>query len=447
MLASAGYCSVMIRLWLNGQYHPSLYWALWPILFLFLLGYATVGLYPGVGVSPVEELRRITLTTTLIYFALAAVIFLFREGDVYSRGVFLLAWFLSIAFVLLGRILLRHCFARCGWWGYPVMVLGAGKTGEMVVRTLKRNPGLGLKPILVLDDDPQKHRRLDGVPVVGGLSLAPGLARRLQIPYAIVAMPGVPRNKLLQLLEQYGQTFAHLLLIPDLFGFSSLWVVAKDLGGVLGLEIRQQLLLPGPRLTKLSLEFALTFIIGLLMLPVIGLIALLIKLDSPGPIFYGQTRIGRGGRYFRAWKFRTMQRNADEILAHYLYTHPEMKSCWERDHKLKHDPRITRVGRILRRTSLDELPQLLNVLKGEMSLVGPRPIVDQEVWRYAEKFELYTKVLPGITGLWQVSGRNDTTYEERVNLDAYYVRNWSVWLDIYIMARTVWVVIVGDGAY
>jgi Undecaprenyl-phosphate galactose phosphotransferase WbaP len=219
------------------------------------------------------------------------------------------------------------------------------------------------------------------------------------------------------------------------------------LGGVLGLEIRQQLLLPGPRLTKLSLEFALTFIIGLLMLPVIGLIALLIKLDSPGPIFYGQTRIGRGGRYFRAWKFRTMQRNADEILAHYLYTHPEMKSCWERDHKLKHDPRITRVGRILRRTSLDELPQLLNVLKGEMSLVGPRPIVDQEVWRYAEKFELYTKVLPGITGLWQVSGRNDTTYEERVNLDAYYVRNWSVWLDIYIMARTVWVVIVGDGAY
>ena len=164
-------------------------------------------------------------------------------------------------------------------------------------------------------------------------------------------------------------------------------------------------------------------------------------------MLYAQTRIGRDGHYFKAWKFRTMQQNAEQILAHYLQLHPELKSSWEQDHKLKDDPRITRVGRVLRRTSLDELPQLWNVLRGEMSMVGPRPIVDEEVWRYAERFKLYLKVSPGITGLWQVSGRNDTTYEERVNLDAYYVRNWSVWLDIYIMARTIWVVIVGDGAY
>lgn len=447
MLSVAGYTSVMVRLWLNGQYEPELYWQLWPILGLFLLAYATVGLYPGIGMSPVEELRRTTLTTTLTYLALAAIVFLFREGEVYSRGVFLMVWPLSILLVLIGRVILRHVLAQHGWWGYPVMVLGAGKTGEMVVRTLKRNPSLGLKPILILDDDPDKQRSVEGVPVVGGLSLAPSLARRLQIPYAIVAMPGVPRYRLLELLERYGQTFAHLFIIPDLFGFSSLWVAAKDLGGVLGLEVRQQLLLPGPRVTKFLLEFVLTVCLGLLVLPLIVLITLLIKIDSPGPILYGQTRIGRDGQYFKAWKFRTMQQNADQILAHYLELHPELKTSWEQDHKLKDDPRITRIGKILRRTSLDELPQLWNVLRGEMSMVGPRPIVDEEVWRYAERFKLYLKVSPGITGLWQVSGRNDTTYEERVNLDAYYVRNWSVWLDIYIMARTIWVVIVGDGAY
>lgn len=446
-LAIAGFTSVEVRLLLNGHYHPSLYWQLWPIFILFILGYAVVGLYPGVAVSPVDELRRVTLTTTLVYLALGAAIFLFREGDVYSRGVFLMAWMLSVVLVLLGRASTRHLLARQRWWGYPVMVLGAGKTGEMVVRTLQRNPGLGLKPVVVLDDDPNKRSNLEGVPVLGGLALAPSIAEKLQIPYAIVAMPGVRRDKLLHILERYGQTFAHLLLIPDLFGFSSLWVIARDMGGVLGLEIRQQLLLPGPRLVKFMFEFTFSIVAGLLLLPLIGLIALLIKLDSPGPIFYGHTRIGRGGRYFRAWKFRTMEQNADQILARYLDRHPELREVWERDHKLKDDPRITRVGKFLRRSSLDELPQLWNVLRQEMSLVGPRPIVDEEIWRYGEKFGLYTKVLPGITGLWQVSGRNDVTYDERVNFDAYYVRNWSIWLDFYIMARTLRVVIMGDGAY
>ncbi|MEL6763560.1 MAG: sugar transferase, partial [Cyanobacteria bacterium J06607_6] len=126
---------------------------------------------------------------------------------------------------------------------------------------------------------------------------------------------------------------------------------------------------------------------------------------------------------------------------------PVNREEWEKERKLKSDPRITRIGRLLRRTSLDELPQLWNVLRGEMSLVGPRPIVDAEVAHYADKFELYKRVPPGITGLWQVSGRNDVTYSERVNLDAYYVRNWSVWLDIYILLRTIWVVLIGDGAY
>ncbi len=446
-LGTAGLVSVYGRLLFDGKFHPSLYWQLWPVLGLFILAYATVGLYPGVAVSPVDELRWTSLTTTLIYLALAAAIFLRREGEVYSRSIFLIAWMLSLLLVQLSRVFARALFAAKSWWGYPVLVLGAGKTGAMVIRTLQRRPNIGLKPVLVLDDDPRKHGSLQGVPVIGGLEMAPALARSRQIPYAIVAMPGVPRGRLLSLLERYGQTFAHLLVIPDLFGFSSLWVEAKDMGGILGLEVRQQLLLPSSRFVKLLIDLVFTCIAGVVLLPLIGIIALLIRLDSPGPVFYRQVRIGQGGRYFKAWKFRSMVENADLTLQEYLRQHPELRDSWQKNQKLFQDPRTTRVGRFLRRTSLDELPQLWNILRGDMSLVGPRPIVAEEVWRYGEKFSLYTKVTPGLTGLWQVSGRNNITYEERVNLDAYYVRNWSVWLDVYILARTVWVVIFGEGAY
>lgn len=446
-LSLAGYISVSLRLWFNGQFQPEFYWRLWPLVFLFLAAYALSGLYAGKAMGPVEELRQLTLTTSEFYLLLGAVIFLFRESILYSRATFLMSWGLSLIFVLLGRYLLRAICAKAPWWGYPVLILGAGKTGEMVIRTLQRHPELGLKPIAILDDDPRKRGMLLDVPVMGKLSVAPSLAHSFKIPYAVVAMPGIPRHRLLNVLEQYGRKFPHLLIIPDLFGMASLWVVARDMGGVLGLESRQQLLLPGPRLVKAWLDKGLAILVGLFSIPLLILISVLIRLDSSGPVFYSQTRIGQNGRPFKAWKFRSMVVNADQVLSKHLNEHPELASYWEKDHKLKRDPRITRLGHFLRRTSLDELPQLWNVLRGEMSLVGPRPIVEAEVWRYADKFDLYLQVLPGVTGLWQVSGRNNTSYEERVNLDAYYVRNWSVWLDIYILIRTCWVVISGDGAY
>jgi Undecaprenyl-phosphate galactose phosphotransferase WbaP len=446
-LVLAGVVSVYGRLAFEGQYSPALYGQLWPILGIFLLAYAVAGLYPAVGVSPVDELRRVFLSTTFTYLVLGAGFFLVREGETYSRGVFLLAWLLSLCLVLLGRLGVRQLWAKCAWWGYPVLILGAGRTGGMVIQTLQRHPEFGLKPIAVLDDDPGKRGELCGVPVLGALSVAPVLARQRDIHYAILAMPGVQRERLLTILEQYGHTFAHLLMIPDLFGVASLWVAAKDLGGVLGLEISQRLLLPGPRVTKALLDLVLTFMIGLVLLPLILLIAIVVKLDAPGPVFYGHKRLGRDGMPFVAWKFRSMVGNADQVLEDYFQAHPALRWQWEQDHKLRYDPRVTRVGRFLRRTSLDELPQLWNVLRGEMSLVGPRPIVGDEICRYAEKYQLYIRVLPGLTGLWQVSGRNNISYPERVNLDAYYVRNWSVWLDIYILLKTVWVVAIGDGAY
>ena len=176
-------------------------------------------------------------------------------------------------------------------------------------------------------------------------------------------------------------------------------------------------------------------------------LAILVKLDSPGPVFYRQMRIGRFGRKFPVYKFRTMVQNADQVLQDYLDKSPELKVEWLATHKLKQDPRVTRLGGLLRAWSLDELPQIWNIIIGDMSLVGPRPIVDAEVEKYGKCFELYIQVRPGLTGLWQVSGRNNTTYEHRVELDEYYVRNRSLKLDLQILLKTVLVVLKKDGAY
>jgi Undecaprenyl-phosphate galactose phosphotransferase WbaP len=177
------------------------------------------------------------------------------------------------------------------------------------------------------------------------------------------------------------------------------------------------------------------------------IIMILIKLDSEGPVFYRQARIGRFGRKFYVYKFRTMVQNADQILQTYLQNSPELKAEWLATHKLKNDPRVTRVGLVLRKLSLDELPQLWNIWIGEMSIVGPRPIVDEEVEKYGKCFQLYIQVRPGLTGLWQVSGRNDTTYERRVELDEYYILHRSLRLDIQIIWKTIAVVLYRKGAY
>ena len=177
------------------------------------------------------------------------------------------------------------------------------------------------------------------------------------------------------------------------------------------------------------------------------IISILIMLDSRGRPIYGQTRIGRGGRRFKAYKFRTMVRNADQLLQHYLEKSPELRAEWRAMHKLKRDPRVTRIGAFLRKSSLDELPQFWNILVGDMSLVGPRPIVDAEIEKYGESFGLYIQVRPGLTGLWQVSGRSDTTYERRVALDEYYICNRSLKLDLQILWKTVFVVLRKNGAY
>jgi Undecaprenyl-phosphate galactose phosphotransferase WbaP len=202
-----------------------------------------------------------------------------------------------------------------------------------------------------------------------------------------------------------------------------------------------------PLTIKRSMDLTVSVLLLILCAPVFLAVALIVKLTSHGPVFYGHARRGRSGSTFKVLKFRTMQFQGDRLLAHHFASNPTLRAEWQVNQKLKNDPRVTPLGKWLRRSSFDELPQLLNVVAGDMSLVGPRPIVDAEVRKYGPGFDVYQQVRPGITGLWQVSGRSNTTYKQRTEFDEYYVRNWSILLDLQILVRTVRVVITGNGAY
>lgn len=447
--AVAGVAGFGLRgLWL-GHLNPAPYLTLAPAVWLFPLTFWLRGLYPGFGLEPVEELRQLVTGTTVVYAALAASSFLFKARQGFSRAVLGLAFLLTLVAVPLARALVRHLCARAPWWGWPAVVLGAGRTGEMLVRKLTQAPGLGLRPVALLDDDPRTHgRTVAGVPVLGPLAQASDLAAR-GVRVCLVALPGVPRLRLLQVLEQYANRFPVVMVVPDLFGLASLPVASRDIGGVLALEMRQNLLFTVNRWVKRGLDLALGVPLLLLALPLIALSALAVVLFSPGWPFYSQVREGLGGRVIRVWKIRTMVPDAERRLQELLARDPAVRAEWEKYMKLRHDPRLVPVvGRWLRRLSLDELPQLWNVLRGEMSLVGPRPFPEYHLARFSPAFrELRRRVPPGITGLWQVSSRSEGDLAVQEELDTYYIRNWSVWLDLYILGRTVAAVLRGRGAY
>ena len=237
------------------------------------------------------------------------------------------------------------------------------------------------------------------------------------------------------------------MLIPDFFSVANIWVSVRDFDGILGLASSQNLKMFWNLGIKRFIDLSIVIVGGMIVLPWLVLFALLIKISSPGPVLYGHTRLGLNGKHFKAYKFRSMVVDAKEQLEIMLESNPKIREEWETNHKLKNDPRVTAIGRFLRRTSFDEFPQLINILKGEMSLVGPRPVVDEEVAKYGEDYNRIFSVKPGLTGLWQVSGRSDTNYAERVAFDTYYLQSWSVWLDLWILYKTVGVVVRGKGAY
>ena len=455
---------------------------------LCLLTLAVSRLYAVSPPSPPDEIRSVTGVISLVYLGAWMVTVAARVVPVtsLSHGGWFLAWAISVLSVPLLRGTIRSTLAKRPWWGHAVVVIGAGKLGRAVVQTLQRRPQLGLKPVAILDDDPKRQgsvrvawgeddmvvepvsevtqteldppppsqyraameqfAEVDGVPVVGGLELAAALAQRLRIDTAVIAMPEMDSTAVLSLIERFGDTYTSVLVIPDLFNLAHFGAPTRYLGGVLGLEVRRQLMHRGPRFAKRAMDIALTVLGGIMIMPLLVCIALLIKFDSKGSPFYTQRRLGQDGVRFRALKFRTMHQDADRRLLELLDSSSELRAEFEQFHKLSRDPRITRVGRFLRKYSLDELPQLWNVLTGDMSLVGPRPYLEKEIPEMAQKEAIVLRVRPGLTGIWQVTTRNESTFEERVDMDVEYVRNWSPWLDLYILARTVTVVVAGTGS-
>jgi len=249
--------------------------------------------------------------------------------------------------------------------------------------------------------------------------------------------------------QEYGDCFPHMMVIPDLAGLSSLWIVARDVGGILGLEIRHNLLIATNRWIKRTLDLTVAIPLIIVLSPLLLALMAWIRLTSPGNPVYSQDREGLDGRRIRIWKLRTMYIDADKRLEQLLEHDPEARKEWQRYFKLKNDPRILPVlGTFLRTFSIDELPQLWNVIAGEMSLVGPRPFPDYHLQAFDEKFRILRhRVLPGVTGLWQVTARSEGDLEVQQRLDTYYIQNWSVWLDLYLMARTLSVVLRRRGAY
>ena len=414
------------------------------ILLLPVVNYQ-VGLYPGFLLGPVERLRRRTLAALAVFGGLVAWDNIVERG-VLSRGVMLATFLFALVLPPIVDSLARLWLVRRKRWGMPVVVLGAGETGRAVARTLRNEPLLGLVPVAFLDNSPDSwNNEVEGIPIAGPLALVSNFEDRAEA--VIVVLKDVVQEDLSALLHDLN--FPRVIVIPDLAGLASLWVTARDLGGCLGLEIKKNLLIAPNTALKRFLDQALALPLFLLSLPVIAVAAAWIRLSSRGPAFYRQVREGFCGRRIAVWKLRTMYLDGDRILEQWFESHPDDADHWHRHFKLRKDPRVLPgIGRLLRRTSLDELPQLWSVLRGQMSLVGPRPLPDYHIQNFSPEFRsLRTRVLPGLSGLWQVSARSDGDLKVQQALDTYYIQNWSPWLDVYILARTVVAVLMARGAY
>jgi len=413
---------------------------------LYLAGAWWVGaivlrLLPGWGLGAVEELRRLILLLTTLYGITMIGLFLGKAGESASRFVLTVGFIISLILVPLVRTQVKRLLIKINRWGIPVVLYTDKDMVKRVAQALIDESGLGYVPIGFFSDD----RDI----AFGNLRWFGSLHEHAdQIQLAILALPQLPSEKQADLLDGPLSSYRKVVVIPDMQETPTLWVKTRDFVGILGLEISRNLLDPLARIAKWSFDLTIVLLTAPAWVPLGLLIVLLVWLEDRASPFFCQQRIGRGGHLFKTWKFRTMHPEGESILQKALDEDPDLRAEWHANFKLRHDPRITRTGMLLRRTSLDEIPQLFNVLVGEMSLIGPRPLPRYHYDRLPERVrKLRDRVRPGITGLWQVTCRSESGLEGMEKWDAYYVRNWSLWLDIVIFVRTIRAVISGKGAF
>lgn len=400
--------------------------------------------------NEIKEMINIILVLALID---AALVF-FGKWE-FSRAALVLNWFLAPCLLLLLRGALKYLLIRAGGWIRPMVIVGWGENAVETARAFEDESFMGftLTAFLIPDGKNKlEHNYTDrhGHPVPS-ISLGTEPERTLGYlgnPHIVLALEQGGIDAYQEMIQQLSRRYQDMQIVPALRGLPLYGMEVNHFFSheVLLLTVRNNLARRLPQFLKRFFDLFASICILIIGSPVLLWIAAKV-LASGRPIFYGHKRIGQHGKSFPCYKFRTMLPNADTLLRELLARDPDARAEWDRDFKLKNDPRITSIGHFLRKTSLDELPQLWNVLKGEMSLVGPRPIVTAELERYGNQVDYYLEAKPGITGLWQISGRNDVTYDTRVYLDAWYVKNWSLFNDIAILFKTVKVILKKDGAY
>jgi Undecaprenyl-phosphate galactose phosphotransferase WbaP len=410
----------------------------------FILAKALLGLYPGHGMAGAERLRNIVLAIAAGLLVNAGLLILImRSGIVLTDH--------AVVTLLLGAIGLavsdpigRRVLHRLHRWQEPVFIFGGGEAAAGLVRQLSLYPQLGFRAVCVVDDSSlyiaDEHQ---GIPIIRFRELGMH-SELLAITTTALVVEQLVERSFVQRLYTTG-IFQRILLIPSCHDLISLNSKIRRVGSMLAIAAGSDRPSRVLALSKRAFDVMASAAALVILSPVLGLVAILVRQDSPGPALFSQPRWAGADRHFTVHKFRTMYLDGDRRLRRYFLSHPHAEREYARYRKLDHDPRVTRIGRLLRATSIDELPQLLNVLKGEMSIVGPRPYTMDEVSKLGPAAEILGLMPPGITGFWQVSGRNQRTFRERIEMDCYYVRNYSGWLDIWVIYRTIIAVLMREG--
>lgn len=415
---------------------------------VFLLALAFAGIYSKhyTSAQMLEKLFKACLGG--IAFSIILMFLTQVSGQVSRLYVGLFAVIVYL-FLVIEKYITALCIRKMPGLQIPVLVVGAGKTADAAIDEGKSNVFINYRVGGFLEDFEPSSHYAQTYPILGGFNDLEKVIAETGIQDVIIAAPGLPQDQLNHLLYRAQTLVPYVSVVPNLVGvpMSNVEVESFFDTRIMLLNIKNNLAFRTNQIIKRLFDIILSLFGIIFFSPLLIFVALYVKLDSPGPIVYKRWVVGRNKRKFGFYKFRSMCVNSDEILRSLLEKDEEARKEYEEYYKLKNDPRITKAGHFIRRTSLDELPQLFNVLMGQMSLVGPRPITENEVPRYEKYIDEYYMVRPGITGLWQVSGRSDVDYKERVTMDVWYVHNWSVWLDFVLLFRTVKIVLCGKGAY
>lgn len=416
---------------------------LWGCLSFVLILFISKNLYPGDLRTGVTEFKEIFNAVSIAYIALGVSLFLFGIGPAISRFVFLASWLFACFFVFLARAFLHNRLSVNSWWNRPVILIGPIKDIPDIVTRFQKARRMAIKPVCILiTDDNSPITNIDGIPVfVNSEEDHLNLKKNGIDTVVYVSHSGETTKKQKEQLHSISLIFSRLIYVLANSPISTLSMKPIDVEGRAALQVKYNLLSPVSALVKRIVDLILSLLISFFAFPLFLVITFLIRLDSPGLAIYKQKRIGKNGRIFEIYKFRTMIDGAESKLPEIFENDEKLREEYSNFHKLKVDPRITRIGQFLRKTSLDELPQLWNVLRGEMSLVGPRAYLESELINLGEYTQIIQRVSPGLTGWWQVMGRQNVDFKSRLAMDEYYISNFSLWMDFYIMIKTFWVIL------